>query len=255
MAKLPQWLHEPEFNRWYVKWTALDFVRAPLFLLAMWAYQHFAATFGNLVSGIPGFLLACLLVLVVAIILAVKPKSNVVTEVVTGKSDTELRLSMGRITANFKPLKEAGYVLFSITVFPCPHGLKLEGQLSGKVHYKERLFLLNGSSELSEQAILDTPQLDPDSGFANHGLEGTWITLRQHIFMTLQTKILEALNRPDSALEFHFDELFIMVSSGTAHPSEPQRLPLWSGVSCQHGVSFHPILTMTIHETIHANIV
>jgi hypothetical protein len=80
-----QWLHEPEFNRWYIKWIALDFVRAALLLLALWIYQHFSPVLGN-ISSISGFALACLLVLVVAAILAIKPKPH---EVVPTKPESE----------------------------------------------------------------------------------------------------------------------------------------------------------------------
>jgi hypothetical protein len=164
-----------------------------------------------------------------------------------GEPDTELRLSVGRITAAFERLKDAVYIQFEVVVFPCPHGLKFES-LSGQVYYKQ-LSISDGTQKPIEEETLSAPHLEE---FANLGLQGTWIMLRQHVSRSLADKILQALVLPDVRLEFHFHELNIMVSSASSD-SEPQRLPLWGGVGCQHGMSIHPIMRMTIHETIHTN--
>jgi hypothetical protein len=189
-------------------------------------------------------------VLIVATILVIRKRrissAKETTPASSRPSATELRLSVGRMQANFARLSEDGYVIFEIAAFPSPWGLKLEGQLSGKVHYSERLLLADGSSKPGEMATLDTPQLEPgEFGCKNLGAEGTWITLRQHVSSAVRSKILEALDRPNTVLTFDFDDLVIMVSSLAG--SEPQRLPLWNGLTCSEGMRFGQVKKFSAH--------
>ncbi len=147
-------------------------------------------------------------------------------------------ISVARITADFGPLTINGYFKFSIIAFSCPLNLKLEQIPTGYVHYNERG---------GEQTILDTPQLDPSSGFANHGLQGTWIELRQYVPVAVREKIITALGDPASVLQFYFDDLIIMVSSAGY---EAVRLPLWNGLNCSHGMSFGRIVSMSARIAI-----
>jgi hypothetical protein len=158
----------------------------------------------------------------------------------------ELRLSVGRIAVAFERLKDAVYIQFEIVVFPCPRGLKFES-LSGKVYYKQ-LSISAGMQKPIEEETLGVPHLEE---FANLGLQGTSIMLHQYVSRALADKILQALVLPDVRLEFHFHELDIMVSSASV--PDPQRLPLWDGVGCQHGIAVYPIVKMTLSDSLHAD--
>jgi hypothetical protein len=206
MAKLQEWLREPEFNRWYVKWTALDFVRAAVFLLAVWLYQHFVPSVGNLLSGIPGFVLGCLLVLVIATILAVKPKPTVPTE--TGPTITTTAATIDWFAFSFQISTEISGLWLTGLTYPEPfvaftfmvtNATKKPVEITGV----RGILRINGPCNLP--ARLSSHQVQGIK--FNPQIESREVTIEQPVTAANASAIIETLKRSDGLVHFGFAEV------------------------------------------------
>ena len=96
MSKIGAWLNEPEFNRWYFKWSLFDWIRASVAVIAIRLIQ--AIPFQNTALG---FLLGVLAVVIVAVLFGVRQRSTEFQPLIVIESPAGGKVPLFKIVRGF----------------------------------------------------------------------------------------------------------------------------------------------------------
>ncbi|MGC2492344.1 hypothetical protein [Candidatus Binatus sp.] len=92
MSKIGAWFNEPEFNRWYFKWSLFDWIRAGIAVIAIKLIQ--TIPFQNTALA---FLLGVLAVVIVAVLFGVRQRSTELQPLITIQSPAGGRVPLFKI--------------------------------------------------------------------------------------------------------------------------------------------------------------